>query len=92
MAVSRCWPSSEVTSSRAAHSSRSIAFKPLLLTYFDRKGKYTRDYVEGSAWQWRWAAPYDAAGMIALFNSREPSSTWKTARPKRPAAIARTLP
>ncbi len=46
-------------------------FKPLLLTYFDRKGKYTRDYVEGSALQWRWGAPYDAAGMIGLFKSRE---------------------
>lgn len=46
-------------------------FKPELLTYFDTKGKYTRDYVEGSAWQWRWSAPYDAAGMIALFKSRE---------------------
>jgi predicted alpha-1,2-mannosidase len=46
-------------------------FKPLLLTYFDRKGKYTRDYVEGSALQWRWGAPYDAPGLIALFKSRE---------------------
>jgi len=46
-------------------------FKPLLLTYLDRKGEFTRDYVEGSALQWRWAAPYDAEGMIALFKSRE---------------------
>ena len=46
-------------------------FKPLLLTYFDRKGKYTRDYVEGSALQWRWGAPFDAEGMIALFKSRD---------------------
>jgi predicted alpha-1,2-mannosidase len=46
-------------------------FKPLLLTYLDRKGKFTRDYVEGSALQWRWAAPFDAAGLIALFKSRE---------------------
>ena len=44
-------------------------FKPLLLTYLDRTGEYTRDYVEGSALQWRWGAPYDAAGMIALFRS-----------------------
>jgi putative alpha-1,2-mannosidase len=27
--------------------------------------------VEGSALQWRWAAPYDAAAMAALFKSRE---------------------
>ena len=46
-------------------------FKPLLLTYFDRKGKYTRDYVEGSALQWRWGAPFDAEGLISLFKSRE---------------------
>lgn len=46
-------------------------FKPLLLTYLDRKGKYTRDYVEGSALQWRWAAPFDAQGMIGLFKSRQ---------------------
>jgi len=46
-------------------------FKPRLLTYFDRKGEFTRDYVEGSALQWRWGAPYDAEGMIALFQSRD---------------------
>jgi predicted alpha-1,2-mannosidase len=46
-------------------------FKPLLLTYWDHGGKFTRDYVEGSALQWRWGAPFDAAGMIALFKSRE---------------------
>jgi len=46
-------------------------FKPLLLTYLDRKGKFTRDYVEGSALQWRWAAPFDANGMIALFKNRD---------------------
>jgi predicted alpha-1,2-mannosidase len=46
-------------------------FKPLLLTYMDRKGKLTRDYVEGSALQWRWGAPFDAEGLISLFKSRE---------------------
>lgn len=46
-------------------------FKPLLLTYFDRKGKYTRDYVEGSALQWRWGAPFDAEQMVGLFKSRQ---------------------
>lgn len=46
-------------------------FKPLLLTYMDRGGKFTKDYVEGSALQWRWAAPHDAAGMISLFKSRD---------------------
>ena len=46
-------------------------FKPLLLTYLDRGGKLTRDYVEGSALQWRWAAPFDAGGLISLFKSRD---------------------
>jgi predicted alpha-1,2-mannosidase len=46
-------------------------FKPLLLTYFDRKGKYTKDYVEGSALQWRWGAPFDTEGLVSLFKSRE---------------------
>ena len=44
-------------------------FKPLLLTYFDRNGKYTDDYVEGSALQWRWAVPFDSHGLISLFES-----------------------
>lgn len=46
-------------------------FKPLLLTYMDRGGKFTKDYVEGSALQWRWAAPYDADGLISLFKGRD---------------------
>jgi len=46
-------------------------FKPLLLTYLDLKEKYTDDYVEGSALQWRWAVPFDAQGLISLFDSRE---------------------
>jgi len=47
------------------------AFRPLLLTYLDRGGKYTRAYVEGSALQWRWGAPFDAEGLVNLFQSRE---------------------
>ena len=46
-------------------------FKPLLLTYLDRGDKFTKDYVEGSALQWRWAVPFDAAGLISLFKSRD---------------------
>ncbi len=46
-------------------------FKPLLLTYLDLKEKYTDDYVEGSALQWRWAVPFDAPGLISLFESPE---------------------
>ena len=46
-------------------------FKPLLLTYLDKDGRYTNDYAEGSALQWRWAAFFDAQGMISLFKSRD---------------------
>ncbi|MCK5136459.1 MAG: GH92 family glycosyl hydrolase [Bacteroidales bacterium] len=46
-------------------------FKPLLLTYLDLKERYTDDYVEGSALQWRWAVPFDAQGLISLFDSPE---------------------
>jgi predicted alpha-1,2-mannosidase len=44
-------------------------FRPLLLTYLDPGGKYTSAYVEGSALQWRWAVPFDAAGLVSLFRS-----------------------
>jgi len=46
-------------------------FKPLLLTYLDWDNKYTDDYVEGSALQWRWCVPQDPQGLIDLFGSRE---------------------
>ena len=49
----------------------STPLKPLLLTYVDFGRKYTDDYVEGSALQWRWAVPHDAAGLVALFSSPE---------------------
>ncbi|MEA1876069.1 MAG: GH92 family glycosyl hydrolase [Bacteroidota bacterium] len=46
-------------------------FKPKLLSYLDFREKYTDDYVEGSALQWRWAVPFDAPGLISLFESPE---------------------
>ncbi len=46
-------------------------FQPLLLTYMDRKGELTKDYVEGDAMQWRWSVPYDAEELVSLFKSRE---------------------
>ena len=46
-------------------------FKPLLLSYIDFDRKYTKDYVEGSAMQWRWGVPFDAEGLVSLFPSRE---------------------
>ncbi|MCP4643071.1 MAG: glycoside hydrolase family 92 protein [bacterium] len=47
------------------------AFDPLKLTYLDKTGELTNDYVEGSALQWRYAVPYDTEGLIALFDSPE---------------------
>jgi hypothetical protein len=46
-------------------------FKPLLLTYMDQGGKFTKDYVEGSALQWRWSIPYDGPGLISLFKNQD---------------------
>lgn len=46
-------------------------FRPLLLSFLDFKGKYTKDYVEGSALQWRWFVPHDPQGLIGLFANRE---------------------
>jgi predicted alpha-1,2-mannosidase len=47
-------------------------FKPLLLSYADFGGKYTKAYCEGSAEQWRWAVPFDPDGLISLFGGPEP--------------------
>ena len=49
----------------------SEAFQPEMLTYVDFTGTLTHAYVEGSAWQWRWGVPADAAELIPLFKSRE---------------------
>ena len=46
-------------------------FKPLRLTYFDFQERYTNDYVEGNALQWRWGVFYDPHGLISLFKSRD---------------------
>lgn len=44
---------------------------PLVLSYLDRDGRYTRGYVEGSGLQWRWYVPHDAAGLVSLFPSEK---------------------
>jgi len=64
-------PDTQFFQPRDAEGKFVAEFKPLLLTYFDRDGKYTKDYVEGSAMQWRWSVPYDAEGLVSLFKSRE---------------------
>ena len=64
-------PNTQYFQPRDAEGKFVEPFKPMLLTYTDRGGKLTKDYVEGSALQWRWAAPFDAEGLISLFRSRE---------------------
>jgi len=64
-------PETQYFQSRNIDGSFVEKFKPLQLTYTDWDDEFTRDYVEGSALQWRWAVPFDAEGMISLFKSRE---------------------
>jgi len=49
----------------------STPLNPTLLTYADFGKKFTDDYVEGSALQWRWAVSHDGAGLVSLFKSQE---------------------
>jgi predicted alpha-1,2-mannosidase len=68
-----CWnPATKYFQSRDSKGQFASAFKPLRLSYFDTDGKYTKDYVEGSALQWRFAVPYDPQGLIGLFGGDEP--------------------
>ncbi len=64
-------PGTRYFQSRDSKGVFSTAFKPLRLSYFDTDGKYTKDFVEGSALQWRFAVPYDPQGLIALFGGDE---------------------
>ncbi len=64
-------PATQYFQPRTSEGTFVVPFKPLLLTYFDRKGKLTKDYVEGSALQWRWGVPYDAEGLVSLFKTSE---------------------
>ncbi len=57
--------------SRDSKGQFSKFFNPLKLSYFDTNGKYTKDYVEGSALQWRFAVPWDPKGLITLFGGNE---------------------
>lgn len=57
--------------SRDSKGQFSAAFDPLKLSYFDTDGKFTKDYVEGSALQWRFAVPYDTQGLISLFGGND---------------------
>ncbi len=64
-------PQSQFFQPRDSRGTFLAEFKPELLTYADLSGKFTHAYVEGSAWQWRWGVPSDAAELVSLFKSRE---------------------
>ncbi len=65
-------PATKYFQSRDSKGQFSTIFDPLKLSYFDTAGEYTKDYVEGSALQWRFAVPYDPQGLIELFGGNEP--------------------
>jgi predicted alpha-1,2-mannosidase len=64
-------PATQYFQPRDSHGAFVKDFRPLLLTYLDRGGKYTHAYVEGSALQWRWGVPFDASALISLFKSKD---------------------
>ncbi len=64
-------PATRFFQSRDSKGNFSAQFNPLKLSYFDSNGKYTKDYVEGSGMQWRFAVPYDPKGLISLFGGND---------------------
>jgi len=64
-------PETQFFQARFMDGSFQQNFNPLKLTYLDTKRKYTDAYVEGSAWQWRWAPFFDAADLISLFSDKD---------------------
>jgi len=72
LAYRQIWnPQTQYFQPRDSHGAFDGTFKPLMLTYVDRGGKYTHAYVEGSALQWRWGVPFDAPALISLFKSKD---------------------
>jgi predicted alpha-1,2-mannosidase len=68
-------PATRYFQSRDSKGQFSKLFNPLKLSYFDTNGKYTKDYVEGSALQWRFAVPWDPKGLVTLFGGNEQFSS-----------------
>lgn len=64
-------PETQYFQSRRIDGSFVEKFDPLRLTYTDWEEEYTKGYVEGSAWQWRWTVPFDPMGLINLFESED---------------------
>jgi predicted alpha-1,2-mannosidase len=72
LAYRQLWnPQMQYFQPRDSHGAFDKEFRPLLLTYLDRSGKYTHAYVEGSGLQWRWGVPYDGPALVSLFKSKE---------------------
>lgn len=83
-------PETQYFQPRDSNGDFSTPLKPTLLTYFDFTGRYTDDYVEGSALQWRWAVSHDAAGLVSLFSSPEEfASELNTFFENAPAGVGR---
>jgi len=64
-------PETQYFQSRRIDGSFVEKFDPVRLTYTDWDEEYTKGYVEGSAWQWRWAVPFDPKGLINLFKNKD---------------------
>lgn len=64
-------PESRLFHPRHSDGRFEAEIKPDLLTYLDFEGTYTRAYCEGSAIQWRWAAPFDPEGLINTIGGKE---------------------
>src|SRR5262249_21896341 len=72
LAYKQLWnPKTQYFQPRDSHGAFAADFRPLMLTYLDRSGKYTHAYVEGSALQWRWGVPFDAGALVALFKNKK---------------------
>ncbi len=42
------------------------------ITSMERINIFSKNYVEGDAWHYRFYAPHDAAGLIELFGGQKP--------------------
>jgi len=74
MAYKNIWnPATKYFQGRNADGSWQEPFLPNFLSYYDQilPKQVSTAYCEGSPRQWRWSAPQDTAGMIALFGSKD---------------------
>lgn len=85
-------PRTQYFQSKSIDGNFVTLFDPLQLTYTDWNNEYTKDYVEGSALQWRWAVPFDPDGLIGLFKDKnyfvkELNDFFEKSNPKKAAWI-----